>query len=258
MFSWGSVSRNRPLVVAHRGASRLAPENTLVSFRRAIADGADAIELDVRLSADGRAVVIHDRTLLRTTGVKGRVSRTGSGVIRGLSAGAWFLPEHSGEKVPLLEEVLELAGGAVGVNVELKFDSRRQDPGPLVRRVCGIVGDFRGRDNVLISSFHHPALELQRDVAPGIPTGILVYPPGVPTTSGVRLAGRIGAGWLIYSGGNVRKSYVARARSNGIRTMEYTVDGRMRIRRAVGMGLDGVITNDPAGTLAALLKSEKR
>jgi len=247
MFSWRSSIPVPPLVVAHRGSSRHAPENTLAAFTLAIASGAGAFELDARLSSDGRVMVIHDRNLSRTAGGKGRVSRTGSGVIRGHSAGAWFSPRFAAERVPFLEEALELAGGGVGVNIELKFDSRREDPGPLVRKVCSIVGRFPRHENVLISSFHHGALALQRSVAPHIDTGVLVYPPGVPTTSGVRIARRLGALWLIYSGGNIRKSFVARAREAGLRTMEYTVNGKMRYRRAKRLGVDAVITDDPAG-----------
>jgi glycerophosphoryl diester phosphodiesterase len=256
MFSWTTPPRTarpgRPLVVAHRGSSGTAPENTLAAFRAGIAAGADAFELDVRLTRDGKAVVIHDRSLRRTTGRGGRVSQTESSVIRGLSAGAWFSPAFADEKVPFLEEVLELAGGRVGVNIELKFNSLREPPGPLVRKVCGIVRGMHRHDNILISSFHHRALSLQRSVAPEIGTGVLVYPPGVPTTSGVRLASRIGAAWLIYSGGNIRKTFVARARDEGFRTLEYTVDGKSRLKRAIGMGVDGVITNDPASVLAVL------
>ncbi len=249
MFSW-RVPTDRPpahpIVVAHRGASRHAPENTLAAFRLAIAAGAAAFELDARLSSDGRVVVIHDRTLSRTTGARGRVSDTGSTAIRGLSAGRWFSPRFSAEHVPFLEEALELAAGRVGVNIELKFDSRRDDPGPLVRKVCGIVGESGVSGSVLISSFNHGALELQRSVAPRIDTGVLVYPPGIPTSSGVRIARRFGAQWLIYSGGNIRKMFVERGRALGIRTMEYTVNGKTRLRRAVGLGVDAVISDDPA------------
>lgn len=177
--------------------------------------------------------------------------------IRRLSAGAWFSEEFAAERVPILEEVLALAGGTVGVNIELKFDSRREDPGPLVRRVRDIV---RGRGgagapaDILISSFHHGALAMQRAVAPEIATGVLVHPPGVPTTSGVRLALRIGASWLIYSGGNIRKSFVSKAHEKGIRAMEYTVNGPVRFRRAVRLGVDGIITNEP-GTIRRLAGS---
>jgi glycerophosphoryl diester phosphodiesterase len=256
MFSWRTTPRGgeaiRPLIVAHRGCPRLAPENTISSFRMAVAAGADAFELDARLTSDGGVVVFHDRTLRRTTGARGRVSDSTVAAIRRLRAGAWFSDEFGDERVPLLEEALELAAGRVGVNIELKYDSRGTDPGPLVRRVCDIVRGSGPHDHVLISSFHHRALAHQKAVAPEIESGVLVTPPGVPTTSGVRLAGRLGSGWLIYSGGNIRKRFVARAHGEGYGVMEYTVNGRMRLRRATGMGVDGVITDDPAGTIAAL------
>ncbi|HLF15732.1 MAG TPA: glycerophosphodiester phosphodiesterase family protein [Bacteroidota bacterium] len=245
MFSW-RTPRSGTLVVAHRGSSVSAPENTLAAFARAVADGADAFELDARLTADHKVVVIHDRTLARTAGGRGRVSDSTAASIRRLSAGAWFSEEFAGERVPFLEEALDLAAGKAGVNIELKFDSRRADPGPLVRRVRDIVRGFRHPGSILISSFHHGALALQRSVAPDIDTGVLVYPPGVPATSGVRPALRIGAGWLMYSGGNIRKSFVSRARGEGIRTMEYTVNGRTRLKRALRFGVDGVITDGPA------------
>jgi glycerophosphoryl diester phosphodiesterase len=246
MFSWRSP-RPGPLVVAHRGSSDSAPENTLAAFSRAMRDGADAFELDARLTSDGKVVVFHDRTLGRTAGGRGRVSGSTAASIRLLSAGAWFPGRFATERVPYLEEALDLAAGRVGVNIELKFDSRREDPGPLVRRVCDIVLSLRRHDHILISSFHHRALALLRSLAPGIDAGVLVYPPGVPTTSGVRMASRIGAGWLIYSGGNIRKAFVAKAHAKGIRTMEYTVNTRARLGRALRSGVDGVITNSPAG-----------
>ena len=250
MFSW-RTPRHRPLVVAHRGASDAAPENTLASFTRAIAAGAHAIELDARLTADQKVVVFHDSTLSRTTNGKGRVSDTTAAAIRRLSAGGWFSEAFGGEKVPYLEEALGVAHGRVGVNVELKFDSRLQDPGPLVRRACAVIAEFPPRSGdagpILVSSFHHRALELQRSLAPEVDTGVLVYPPGVPARSGVRFARRIGACFLIYSGGNIRKAFVDRAHAAGLLTLEYTVNSRMRLRRALGYGVDGVITNAPEG-----------
>lgn len=252
MFSWRSP-RPRPFVVAHRGASGAAPENTLAAFRRALSDGAHAFELDARLTADGRVVVFHDAVLSRTTDGRGRVADATAAAIRRLSAGRWFSGEFAGERVPFLEEALDLARGRSGVNVELKFDSRRADPGPLVRRACAIIREhLRGpgsAGSVLVSSFHHRALEFQRSVAPSIDTGVLVYPPGVPTTSGVRFARRIGACCLVYSGGNIRKSHVEKAHAAGLVTLEYTVNTRLRLRRSLRLGVDGIITNVPASLL---------
>ncbi len=193
--------------------------------------------------------MFHDRTLVRTAGGRGRVLDSTAASIRRLSAGAWFSGAFAGERVPLLEEALELAGGTVGVNIELKFDSRREDPGPLVRNVRDIVHECAGGNGppeILVSSFHHGALALLHSIAPEIATGVLVYPPGVPATSGVRIARRVGATWLIYSGGNIRRSFVVKAHAAGLRTMEYTVNGPVRFGRALRFGVDGIITNEPA------------
>lgn len=256
MFSWGISPQGgpapRPLVVAHRGFSRRAPENTLAAFRMAIAAGADAFELDARLTSDRKVMVIHDRSLARTTGGRGKISQTASSVIRRHSAGAWFSPEFVDEPVPFLEEVLDLAAGHTGVNIELKFDSRREDPAALVGRVVTILRDFPHTKNILVSSFHHGSLTLLKTSYPEAGVGVLVYPPGCPTTSGVKRAGGLGAGWLIYSGGNIRKSFVGKAHERGLRVLEYTVNGKLRLARAMSMNVDGVITDDPGGVIRLL------
>lgn len=255
MFRW-RPARPRPLVVAHRGDSGSAPENTLAAFARAIRAGAHALELDARLTADRKVVVFHDSTLARTAGARGRVRDRDAAAIRRLSAGAWFSEEFAAERVPFLEEALELAAGTVGVNVELKYDSRREDPAPLAGRVGAIVREWsRARGDagsILVSSFHHGALELWGAAPHGTETGVLVYPPGVPTTSGVRFALRIGASFLIYSGGNIRKAFVGRAAAAGLGTLEYTVNSRARLRRSLRLGVDGVITNEPGMVRRAL------
>ena len=96
------------LLVAHRGASAVAPENTMSAFRRAIEAGADAVELDVQATSDGQLVVIHDSTLDRTTDGTGAVFETDAATIAGADAGSWFSPDFAGERVPTLEEVLGL------------------------------------------------------------------------------------------------------------------------------------------------------
>ena len=108
------------MVVAHRGFSGAAPENTLAAFRMAIEAGSDMIELDVHLSKDGKVVVIHDETQERTTNGQGRVADRPLKEIKGLDAGSWFSPPFAGERIPTLQEVLSLAQGKVPVNIEIK------------------------------------------------------------------------------------------------------------------------------------------
>jgi len=97
-----------PLISAHRGASRIAPENTRASFMRAIEEGADFIEIDVRSTSDGQQVIVHDKSLKRTTGLNALVSETDYATISKLSAGSWFGKDFSNEKVPTLEEICKL------------------------------------------------------------------------------------------------------------------------------------------------------
>jgi glycerophosphoryl diester phosphodiesterase len=117
------LSGRRPWIIGHRGAPLEAPENTLASFERALELGAKAIELDVRLCADGEVVVIHDPTLDRTTSGSGPVESCPLQALRSLDAGSWFSPRFGGEQVPLLEEALELTRDRAVLAVELKEEA---------------------------------------------------------------------------------------------------------------------------------------
>jgi glycerophosphoryl diester phosphodiesterase len=139
----------RNFVAAHRGASRLAPENTLAAFARALSVGARAVELDVRLTSDEQVAVMHDADVDRTTDGTGPVSSMSSSEIKGLDAGSWFGPGFPGEKVPFLGEVLALTEGKARLNVELKG-------GPadlLAARVVDEVSRCHATERVLAMSF---------------------------------------------------------------------------------------------------------
>src|SRR6266704_6290544 len=116
----------RPLRIAHRGASARAPENTLAAFAEAVRLGANAIELDVHLTADGVPVVIHDGTVDRTTNGRGEVAAMTLKDLRRLDAGAWFSSRFRGERIPTLEESLEFARGRCAMNVEIKEPPARK------------------------------------------------------------------------------------------------------------------------------------
>src|SRR5258705_3174798 len=127
----------RPTIFAHRGASAHAPENTLAAFELALAQGADGIELDAKLSADGHVVIIHDAAVDRTTDRQGRVKDMSLAELRSLDAGGFFAEQYRGEKVPTLEEVFEALGKRMFVNVEL---TNYNTPGDyLVESVCMLV-----------------------------------------------------------------------------------------------------------------------
>ena len=231
------------LNIAHRGASAVAPANTLAAFERAIDLGAHAIELDVHLSADRVPVVIHDASVDATTDGSGRVSEMDLSQLKDLDAGSSFHASFAGERIPTLEDVLEAVGRRVLLNVELKSLSV-QDDGlestaiPLVRR-HGLS------HRVLFSSFNPFSLRRAKRLAPDIPVGLL-YSPDLPLP--LRHA------WLAPLFQHearhpehtmVDARYMAWAQRRGLRVNVWTVDDPEEMRRLIDLGVHGIITNVP-------------
>jgi len=233
----------RPLVLAHRGASLSAPENTLTAFELALAQGAHGIELDAKLSADGEVVVIHDVSVERTTNGLGKVSHLTLTALRELDAGSFFSDQFQGEKIPTLVEVFETIGKRAVINVELtNYQSPRDG---LADRVCELVQRFGLQENVLFSSFLPSNLKRTRSLLPDTPCGLLA------------LGGWLG--WWARSFGFNFSDYqalhpglddttpqqVARVHRLKRRIHVWTVNDADDMRRLLGWGVDGVITDDP-------------
>ena len=172
----------RPLVLAHRGSRLRAPENTLEAFALALDEGADGIEFDVRRSADGVPIVLHDPTLDRTTSGRGPVASATLDALRRLDAGAWFGASHRGARIPTLAEVLDLCRDRAALNLELKIDAgrgrtarrRARTEAPLLAQaVARELARARRPPFLLLSSFETPALEAARHVLPRCPLGWL-------------------------------------------------------------------------------------
>jgi glycerophosphoryl diester phosphodiesterase len=241
--------RVNPLNIAHRGASAAAPQNTLSAFKRAIELGADGVELDVHLSADGVPVVIHDFTVDATTDGSGRVADMTLAQLKQLDAGSYFDPAFAGERIPTLEEVLKAIGSRLFLNIELKTTSLRDNG--LERAVAALVerhsADHRQRSGsrVLLSSFNPISLHRAKRIAPHLPVGLL-YAPDLPLP--LRRA------WLAFLArpearhpehSMVNARYMAWARQRGYRVNTWTVDDPAEMRRLVALGVDGIITNVP-------------
>lgn len=173
----------RPFVVGHRGALALAPENTLSSFRLAVELGVDAIEFDVQRTADGVPIVIHDETLDRTTSGHGLVREARWDDVRLLDAGSWRSPEHAGERVPSLDELLhEARSWPVHLALELKqpapASGRPRDDG-LVRAVLRAVREEDLLERTLIISFDHPSIAAAIAAEPRARTALLTEGPAL-------------------------------------------------------------------------------
>ncbi len=238
-----------PLNIAHRGASRIAPENTLAAFEKALEIGADGIELDVRLCADGVPVVIHDATVDATTNGTGRVDAMKLAQLKRLDTGSSFDPAFAGERIPTLAEVLEALGHKLLLNIELK--GRGLTNRGLERAVVDLIEQHALEEHVLLSSFSPLALRRVQQIAPRIPTGLIHTRPAWPCFAwlpSLRLAS------LIIPRPNAAlhprhtlldERYVGRARARNVRIHVWTVDQPTEMRRLITLGVDGIITNVP-------------
>lgn len=234
-----------PQVIAHRGASAEAPENTLAAFRRALEIGVDGVELDAHLSADGEPVVIHDPLLGRTAAGSGLVKDHTLAALRRLDAGRWFGERFAGECIPTLAQALESLR-TVRVIVEIKN-------GPIfypeiAARVVSVVR-ASGHAAVTISSFDHPVLLEIKTAAPDLDTAVLYMARPIDP---VRLARDAGAAILHPHWAYVTLDLVAAAHAAGLRVETWTVDEPAHLAHIVGIGVDGVITNHPDRLRAVL------
>jgi glycerophosphoryl diester phosphodiesterase len=239
-----------PIIFAHRGASAHAPENTLASFELALSQGADAIELDANLSADGEVVIIHDSTVDRTTNGHGRVAQLPVTELRSLDAGSFFSEKYRGEKIPRLEEVFEAIGKKVFINVELKTYAAPHDR--LVEKVCALVKKHSMEKRIIFSSFLASNLKKAKSLLPEVPGGLLAR------------RGWKGA-WARSFGFNfgdyaalhpyltdVTKQQIVRVHRLKRRVHVGTVNKAEDMIRLINWGVDGIFTDDPQLALCSM------
>jgi glycerophosphoryl diester phosphodiesterase len=247
------LNHEHVLNIAHRGASVAAPPNTLAAFEKAAELGADGVEFDVQLSADGVPVVIHDFTVDATTDGSGQVADLALAQLKQLDAGSYFDPTFAGERIPTLEEVLNAVGSRLLLNIELKTTSLR-DTG-LAQAVVAQVEQYGLGDRVLLSSFNPFSLRRAKRIAPHIPVGLL-YAPDLPLP--------LSRTWLAFlvphearhpEHSTVDAQTMAWARRRGYRVNVWTVNDPDEMRRLIGLGVDGIITDVP-DVLRSVLESQ--
>lgn len=232
-----------PLIYAHRGASAYAPENTLAAFRLALEQGADGIELDAKLSADGEVVVIHDQTVDRTTQGKGRVNQLALSELKKLDAGSWKGDAFTGEKIPTLAEVFASVGGKLKINVELTNYSSPQDGLP--EKALALVQEYHLEDSVLFSSFLLSNLAAVRRVWPEAPVGILADPGLKGLRNRSKLSREISPDYLHPYFLDVSRRLVEREKAAGRLLNVWTVNSLIVMRKLIRFGVAGIITDDP-------------
>ena len=216
------------LKIGHRGAAGHAPENTLAAVRKGIALGVDFVEIDIRRTADGRLVVLHDATVNRTTDGKGRIESFCFQDLEKLDAG-------EGEHIPTFAEVLKVATGKTGLMVELKIRGAAQQTVELVR-------EARFKGSVIYASFLHDELTHVRKADPEAPLMVLF---GSLSRASVSRAIKYGASYVGLPHDKATGPRVNSFHRAGLRLFVYTANDPDDIQRVLSLGVDGVISNFP-------------
>ncbi len=242
----------RPLILAHRGASAYAPENTIGAFRLAHELGADGIELDVQLTRDKIPIVLHDDTVDRTTNGKGRVSDLTIAEIALLDAGGWKTEDYRGEPIPTLAQVFDgLADWLrpVGharpclINVELKTEYFFTDG--LEQQVLNVIARYGLQDRILLSSFSPLSLHRARSINRSLPRGML-YDSTLPL--------HLRKAWLRFwadpqamhpEAPMIDTAYMSWAQQKKLQVNAWTVDDPAEAQRLAALGVHAIITNRP-------------
>jgi len=241
LFILSSVLTNaQTKIIAHRGFSGVAPENTLIAFQKAIECGADYFELDVHKTKDGLPVVIHDKSVNRTSSndMKGKIVEMTSGELAAVKVGypKKFSDKYKDEKIPTLREALELARGKIKVCIEIKVDG-------VEKEVLKIVNELGVNDEVIIFSFSYPVLTKIRQLDSIIPILFLKNRADKMTIDYAKdiESDAIGVG----SGTTITKEFLEIAHSKGIEVWKWTVDDKNKMEQLIDLGIDGLITNFP-------------
>jgi glycerophosphoryl diester phosphodiesterase len=245
MESYDGLPADRVWVIAHRGYAARYPENTLVAFDAALQGGADAIETDVRLTADGFAVLLHDDTVDRTTNGRGRVNALAVREIERLDAGGWFAPAHRNQRVPVLETLLARYGERTVLNLELKPDPSAgvAHAIALANEVVRLVHKFRVEPGVVVSSFDHGLLAHVKRVAPAVPVALL-YERLPPWETVLAEAASLQARWVAPAAGWLLRHGLDALGQGGMAVVPYTVDDAPNMRRLLAAGVRGLFTNE--------------
>lgn len=227
------MAERAPSVVAHRGASIDAPGNSLAAFRKARAAGADGVELDVRLTKDGHVVVFHDAKAVLPDGRKVKVSKLSLAELRTIDLGG-------GQRVPTLSQVMRAVGPRMKVNIELKAESIRNQG--LEGKVAEIIKRRGAANKVYISSFNPWSLRRIKRIAPELKTGSLVA-----GKYSWRLATRLAKPEAIHPSVKLLdKKRVDAWHKRGLKVRSWTINDAPTMRKAARLGIDAIITDDPA------------
>lgn len=235
------VQMSQLINFAHRGSSAICPENTMAAFAKGLEQGATGIETDVQMTKDGRLVLIHDESVARTTGAEGLVKDYTYDELAKLDAGSWFAADFQGERIPLLEELLELTKnrGTI-VNIELKNGSIQYPE--LEKRVIETVRHYNMSEQIVISSFNHYSLVECKHIDPEIRTGLL-YGEGLYKPWEYAKLAKADALHAYHRA--VLPEWVEEAKQHGVVYHPWTVNDEKQMKTLIDAGVAGIITDYP-------------
>ena len=243
--------KKKPLIIAHRGASGIAPENTLVAFEKAIEIGVDRIEMDLRQTIDGEVVVLHDKTIKRTTNGWGGIRKLSLNKVKRYSAGAWFHYDFSKEKVPTFKEVLELVNGRTTLLLEIKDGSPYHHG--IEKNVIDLINKYDAQDWCIVQSFNDQVLKNFRAL-PGLHSDVQklfeIVIPVAPFYGGSQFTYKAlrrydFAEEVNVNFKNVTPLVVSKIHKMGKKINVWTVNDEYDLKLFLEMGVDGIITDFP-------------
>ncbi|WP_144684736.1 glycerophosphodiester phosphodiesterase [Bacillus altitudinis] len=229
-------------IIAHRGSSSAAPENTIAAFDVAVEQGADYIELDVQMTMDQHVVVIHDDTVDRTTNGNGLVKSYTLDQLKKLDAGSWFDHQYTNERIPTLQEILERYSQRIGILIEIKHPKRQIG---IEKAVARIINRFAYSRHIMIQSFDVHALQRIKAFAPSLRTALIIKPDVFKLTKRKLTTYSSFANGLNMKKTMINRWWIDRIHTFGMDVFIWTVKDQKTADRIKKYPIDGVVTDNP-------------
>jgi glycerophosphoryl diester phosphodiesterase len=233
------------MVIAHRGASADAPENTLAAMELAISKGADWVEIDVQETRDGEVVVIHDSDLKKIAGSGLKVFDSSLAELQNVDIGSWKDPSYSDQRIATLQQLLELCKDRINVLIELKYYGQEIR---LEERVVNIVEAASMQDQIRIMSLSYPGIQKMKSIRPGWNVGLLASVTIGDIT-------RLEADFFAVNANFANRAFIKHVHGRGRKVLVWTVNDPISMSAMMSKGVDGIITDKPQ--LAANIRLER-
>lgn len=236
---------NNSMIIAHRGASADAPENTLAALELAINQGADWVEIDVQETRDGEVVVIHDSDLKKIGGIGLKVFESSLKELQSVDIGSWKNPSYSDQRIPTLQQVLALCKNRINIIIELKYYGQEAR---LEERVANLVEAADMQDQIVVMSLNYPAVQKMKSIRPDWSVGLLASVTIGDIT-------RLEADFFAINATFANRAFIRNIHKQNRKVMVWTVNDPISMSAMMSKGVDGIITDKPL--LASSIRKER-